>query len=110
MPGFRAAIGICTAILLSATQATAQEPYYKGKRLSVLVNYAPGGPTDIEGRLFARHIGKHIAIAIRQLQMLLVCTGLIRHTEPISGDMCVVEMLVYMLSVHLSFLHLRLQV
>ncbi len=60
MPGFRAAIGICAALLLSAPQALAQEPYYKGKRLSVLVNYAPGGPTDIEGRLFARHIGRHI--------------------------------------------------
>jgi hypothetical protein len=26
-----------------------------------LINYAPGGPTDVEGRLLARHIGKHIA-------------------------------------------------
>ena len=48
------------ALALALTPAHAQEPFYKGKRLSVLVNYAPGGPTDIEGRLFARHIGKHI--------------------------------------------------
>ena len=41
--------------------AAAQEPYYKGKRLTVLINFAAGGPTDLEGRLFAKHLGKHIA-------------------------------------------------
>ena len=25
-----------------------------------MINFAPGGPTDIEGRLFAKHIVKHI--------------------------------------------------
>jgi tripartite-type tricarboxylate transporter receptor subunit TctC len=55
-----ALIGLCAAASLTATSAAADEPFYKGKRLSVLVNYAPGGPTDIEGRLFAKHIGRHI--------------------------------------------------
>jgi len=53
-------IGLCAAAAMGVTQAAADEPFYKGKRLTVLVNYAPGGPTDIEGRLLARHIGKHI--------------------------------------------------
>lgn len=53
-------IGLCAAAALGAAPAAADEPFYKGKRLTVLVNYAPGGPTDIEGRLLARHIGKHI--------------------------------------------------
>lgn len=35
--------------------------FYEGKRLTVLINYSAGGPTDIEARLFARHLGKHIA-------------------------------------------------
>jgi tripartite-type tricarboxylate transporter receptor subunit TctC len=35
--------------------------FYKGKRLTILINYSAGGPTDIEARLFARHIGDHIA-------------------------------------------------
>ncbi len=35
--------------------------YYAGKRLTILINYAPGGPADIEGRFFAKHIAKHIA-------------------------------------------------
>src|SRR5262245_32922569 len=48
------------AVLAVASTAVAQEPFYKGKRLSVMVNFAAGGPTDIEGRLFSRHIARHI--------------------------------------------------
>ena len=57
MAGMRATmLGLLAAVALALPPAYAQEPFYKGKRLSVLVNYAPGGPTDIEGRLFARHM------------------------------------------------------
>src|SRR5262249_34775488 len=52
-----ALIATCATMV---TGAAAQEPFYKGKRLAIMVNYAAGGPTDIEGRLFARHIAKHI--------------------------------------------------
>ncbi len=46
----------------ASTDAQAQSAdFYAGKRLIILVNYAPGGPADIEGRFFARHIAKHIA-------------------------------------------------
>ena len=48
------------AVAMLATGAAANEPFYKGKRLSVLINYGSGGPADIEGRLVARHIGRHI--------------------------------------------------
>ena len=61
MAGMRVTmLGLFAAVVLITAPAHAEEPFYKGKRLSILVNYAPGGPTDIEGRLFARHIGKHI--------------------------------------------------
>lgn len=50
-----AAVGVFVA-----SMAAAQEPFYKGKRLTLLINFAAGGPTDIEGRLLARHIAKHI--------------------------------------------------
>jgi tripartite-type tricarboxylate transporter receptor subunit TctC len=46
--------------LAGAPPASANEPYYKGKRLSLIINFAAGGPTDIEGRLLAKHLGKHI--------------------------------------------------
>jgi tripartite-type tricarboxylate transporter receptor subunit TctC len=52
-------LGLCCA-LASAPPATADEPFYRGKRLSLIINFAAGGPTDIEGRLLAKHLGKHI--------------------------------------------------
>ncbi|HEY6254990.1 MAG TPA: hypothetical protein VIY51_04270 [Xanthobacteraceae bacterium] len=53
---------LALAILLAlAAPATAEEPFYKGKRLTLLINFAAGGPTDIEGRLFAKYLVKHIA-------------------------------------------------
>jgi putative tricarboxylic transport membrane protein len=54
--------GFCVAVAVAATAsaASADEPFYKGKRLSVLINFGAGGPTDIEGRLFTRHLAKHI--------------------------------------------------
>jgi tripartite-type tricarboxylate transporter receptor subunit TctC len=38
----------------------AETPFYRGKTLTVLINFAAGGPTDIEGRLVARFLGKHL--------------------------------------------------
>ena len=38
----------------------AQAQFYKGKRVTVLINYGAGGPTDVEGRLISRHLAKHI--------------------------------------------------
>jgi hypothetical protein len=52
---------LCLGALIAATPATAADDFYQGKRLTVLINFAVGGPTDIEGRLFAKHIGKHLA-------------------------------------------------
>jgi tripartite-type tricarboxylate transporter receptor subunit TctC len=51
----------CTVILVtSISGAQAQESFYKGKRITMLINFAAGGPTDIEGRLFAKYLVKHI--------------------------------------------------
>jgi tripartite-type tricarboxylate transporter receptor subunit TctC len=47
-------------LALAAQGGHAQEPYYKGKRLTILINFAPGGSTDAEGRVLARHIGRLI--------------------------------------------------
>lgn len=53
-----AAFGLSTC-LAGITSADARG-FYAGKRLIILINYAAGGPADIEGRVVARHIGKHI--------------------------------------------------
>jgi len=62
VPALREAVrlALVVAAALAALPVAAQAPYYQGKRLAVLVNFAPGGSTDIEGRLFARHIARHI--------------------------------------------------
>jgi tripartite-type tricarboxylate transporter receptor subunit TctC len=55
-----ARLALIVAAALASSEVAAQQPFYKGKRLAVLVNFAPGGSTDIEGRLFARHIARHL--------------------------------------------------
>jgi len=56
---FRTACLVAAAMLLTP-DARAAEPFYKGKRLTVLIGAASGGPTDIEGRLLAKYLGRHI--------------------------------------------------
>jgi tripartite-type tricarboxylate transporter receptor subunit TctC len=56
---FFAAIAALVSAVAS-TSASADEPFYKNKRLTILVNYAAGGPSDIEGRLLARHLQKYL--------------------------------------------------
>ncbi len=51
---------LAATVCAMISSAVAQEDFYRGKRVTMLINFAPGGPTDIEGRLLARHIGKHI--------------------------------------------------
>src|SRR5204862_6498180 len=62
--GFRMRFGRSAAIgiwaWLAASGAGADEPFYQGKRLTLLIGSAAGGPTDIEGRLFAKYLARHI--------------------------------------------------
>jgi len=52
----RAVVALCAALAIPTAIAHADDPFYAGKRLTVLINFAAGGPTDIEGRLFAKHL------------------------------------------------------
>ena len=52
---------VLTALALTTSSFAHAADYYAGKRVTVLINYAAGGPSDVEGRLFAKHIGRHIA-------------------------------------------------
>lgn len=47
-------------MLFLAPAYCAQAPFYQGKNITFLINFAAGGPTDIEGRIVARHLAKHI--------------------------------------------------
>src|SRR5258707_182094 len=50
--------GLCAAFVVLTGEVRADDAFYKAKRLTVLVNYAPGGSTDAEARVFVRHIGR----------------------------------------------------
>jgi tripartite-type tricarboxylate transporter receptor subunit TctC len=39
---------------------TALAQFYKGKTITMIVNYPAGGPNDIEGRIIAQHLPNHI--------------------------------------------------
>ena len=41
-------------------QAQSVEEFYRGKNVNVLIGVSPGGEYDLQARLVARHIGKHI--------------------------------------------------
>ncbi|HEY4405942.1 MAG TPA: hypothetical protein VGN55_14950, partial [Xanthobacteraceae bacterium] len=58
--GLLLVLGALSALAAGVASAAADNPYYKGKRLTVLINFTAGGPTDIEGRLFAKHLADHI--------------------------------------------------
>lgn len=45
---------------IASAEPGAAQGYYAGKRLTILINYSAGGPADIEGRVIARHLAKHI--------------------------------------------------
>ena len=47
-------------LLIAAPAFAGQAPFYQGKTITFLINFAAGGPTDIEGRIVARHLAKHI--------------------------------------------------
>jgi tripartite-type tricarboxylate transporter receptor subunit TctC len=55
------AFALAPALSLTATQrAAAQDPFYKGKTVTIVVGYSAGGGYDQYARLVARHLGRHI--------------------------------------------------
>lgn len=47
-------------VLLVAPALAAEKAFYQGKTITFLINFSAGGPTDIEGRIVARHLARHI--------------------------------------------------
>jgi tripartite-type tricarboxylate transporter receptor subunit TctC len=50
-----AALGTIVAVVPAAA-----EDFYRGKTLTIMVGFSPGGGFDINARVLARHIGRHI--------------------------------------------------
>jgi tripartite-type tricarboxylate transporter receptor subunit TctC len=54
------AIGVLFAFVTWVLPAHAQESFYRGKTIRLIVGLAPGGGYDLYARTIARHLGKHI--------------------------------------------------
>lgn len=51
---------ITGAIASLGLTGSADAQFYKGKRVNIIINYAAGGNTDIQGRMVMRHMKKYI--------------------------------------------------
>ena len=58
--GFVIAAALAVAVSGSGRAQGAVEAFYKGRQLSLIVGYGPGGGYDLTARLLARHIGHFI--------------------------------------------------
>jgi tripartite-type tricarboxylate transporter receptor subunit TctC len=56
----RKLLAIAGVLALAVVPDTALAQFYKGKTVTMIVNYPAGGPTDIEGRIIAQHLPAHI--------------------------------------------------
>jgi hypothetical protein len=58
------AMPLIAASVVAAVAALYPPPslaqFYKGKTITMIINYPAGGPTDIEGRIVAQHLPNHI--------------------------------------------------
>ena len=61
MKGLRLSLGLAALLawLVAGADAQAQD-FYKGKTLTILVGYPPGGGFDAYARLFGHYLGRHI--------------------------------------------------
>ena len=70
-----AVVGLSVAFHLPAS---AQDNFFKGKTIRVIVGLAPGGGFDTYSRVIARHFGKHIpgnpALLVDTLRIAFVST------------------------------------
>jgi tripartite-type tricarboxylate transporter receptor subunit TctC len=54
------ASSIVAFAFLCSAQGQAEEPFYKGKTITILAGTGAGNVYDIFARMFARHLGKYI--------------------------------------------------
>jgi tripartite-type tricarboxylate transporter receptor subunit TctC len=52
----RLLVAALAVVLAAASSDGALAQFYKGKTITMIINYPAGGPTDIEGRIVAQHL------------------------------------------------------
>ena len=48
------------ALAAVVSQAARADDFYQGKTINIVVGYSPGGGYDVNARLIARHLGRHV--------------------------------------------------
>src|SRR5262249_53448243 len=56
----RAVVALFAALALPTAIAHADDPFYAGKRPTIRITFADGGPTDMEGRLSTNPPARHV--------------------------------------------------
>ncbi len=54
------AAAICAIAFQSAARAESVEDFYKGRAITILIGYSPGGSYDASARVLAKYMGKYI--------------------------------------------------
>ena len=50
----------CAVVALVAQSPAVAQDFYKGKTISIIAGFSPGGGYDVNARVLARHMGRHI--------------------------------------------------
>jgi tripartite-type tricarboxylate transporter receptor subunit TctC len=79
------------ALLLSASAGRAEEPLsFKGKQITVIIASAPGGGTDVSGRLIANFLASHLSgkptIIVRNLPGAQGVTAMNYFVKQVAAD------------------------
>jgi tripartite-type tricarboxylate transporter receptor subunit TctC len=53
-------LGVIVSTLLSWSDGASAQDFYKGKTITIVVGFGPGGGYDLTARLLARHMGRYI--------------------------------------------------
>jgi tripartite-type tricarboxylate transporter receptor subunit TctC len=56
----RTMLALVALVTLAAVPGNAEAQYYKGKTITMIVNYPAGGPSDLEARIVAQHLPAHV--------------------------------------------------
>jgi tripartite-type tricarboxylate transporter receptor subunit TctC len=51
---------VCAVVSVGSAAAQSPAEFYKGKNMTIVVGFSPGGGYDLYARLLGRHIGRHI--------------------------------------------------
>lgn len=60
MPRRTLLVAALAALVAVSVPQVALAQFYKGKTITMIINYPAGGPSDIEGRIIAQHLPAHL--------------------------------------------------